>query len=145
MFSDVLRMLSGAHVCSLDVLSYVCSKCVQRFSDVHRYSQIFCGYSKDDLRMFSEFFMMFSGCSHNILRVLWWIWRVWWVWWVCWVLQAWWAWWVWWVRWDFDNPKVYGDTSISDGLVCCYFVVSSCKVQSCICVDSMQIRGSDIG
>ena len=72
MFSDVLRMLSGAHVCSLDVLSYVCSKCVQRFSDVHRYSQIFCGYSKDDLRMFSGFFMMVSGCSHNILRVLWW-------------------------------------------------------------------------
>ena len=50
MFSDVLKVLSGAQRCFIDVL-----RCVQ---DVLRYSQMLSRCSQD-------FFTMFLGCSHD--------------------------------------------------------------------------------
>ena len=62
MFSDVLRMLSDVHRCS------------QMFPDVHL---MFFRCHLDVLKMLSgnsqDIFLMFSGCSHDVGRILWWI------------------------------------------------------------------------
>ena len=58
MFSDVLRMLSGAHICSIDVFRCVQNvvRCSQIFSDVPR---IFLGCSWDVFRTFHDVLRMF--------------------------------------------------------------------------------------
>ena len=95
--------------------SQMCLRCAQMFSDVHRCVQmitdvfwIFSWYSIDVILMFSRCFLdvprMFAGFFQDDIR------------------------WSPVIRWspairssiggmDFDDPKVYGDTSISNGLV----------------------------
>ena len=126
--------------------SQICSRCAQVFSDVHR-----CF-----LRMFAGFFQDVLGCSDGSCGPYW----IWWsfqmkVWtlmiqrnsmipnysmipaiWsspaIRWSLAIRWCPAIWWSigSMDFDNPKVYGDTSITDGLVfvlhCCWHPWTRC-------------------
>ena len=112
-------------------------RCSHMFSDDHRCFWIFSRYSIDVLLMFSrcslDVLRMFAGFFQDVFRMLWWVLWAWWN--FKWSLQMK----VWTlmiqrnsmipnysmipaIRWsirsmDFDKPKVYGDTSITDGLV----------------------------
>ena len=130
-------------------------RCSHMFSDDHRCSWIFSRYSIDALLMFSrcslDVLKMFVGFSQDVFRMLHW---VLWAWWNLMIISnevralmiqrnsmipsylmipaipwssA--------IRWsigsmEFDNPKVYGDTSIADGLVfmclCAFVAIGKC-------------------
>ena len=68
---DVLRILSIAHRCSIDILRCVqmfkdVFRCSKMFSDDHRCSWIFSRCSLDVLRMFAGFFQ-------DVFRMLRWV------------------------------------------------------------------------
>ena len=117
-------------------------RCSQMFSDDHRCFWIFSRYSIDVL-------LMFSRCSLDVPRMIagffqddhfkWKIQRnsmipnysmipaIWWSPAIRWSPAIWWS----IGSMDFDNPKVYGDTSITDGLVFGYICICTRWRQIC--------------